>query len=357
MSEGEKHTLFDEEGVPVWDPNLHDENYVPLWDQDLHGKTLEELTKLSLSVALRVLSLAKNNPEEAKKFFRKSGIMPVPRFLSKTEISLLGQQLDEQIKELEWGKDLKAVRSKGENPDSGKIFNRHLRELRDVFNLLRGVHKEGTPIFFGSIGDYLKYAPEVREQIEALPSLDRESLSNWAAVMRDWVLIIEIIPQKDLLLADPDDPALANPAIRDMFSRRFRRQEEDHKFLMNEIDEVLKNATEKKKAKINEDFDLKEKEAFKRFANTESIFENEYKEYITGPRYPDLAALLKKGKTRFPADWTDEQWAENVKPWNKYQEIMTERYKSLEKANDTEKRDILYDRIRKRLESILAPQA
>tara|TARA_B100000900_G_scaffold314336_1_gene273196 strand:- start:356 stop:691 length:336 start_codon:yes stop_codon:yes gene_type:complete len=88
MSEGEEHTLVDEEGIPVWDPNLHDENYVPLWDRDLHGKTLEELTKLSLSVALRVLSLAKNDPEEAKKFFRKSGVIPVPRFLSKTEISL-----------------------------------------------------------------------------------------------------------------------------------------------------------------------------------------------------------------------------------------------------------------------------
>ncbi len=122
MSEGEEHTLVYGEGIPVWDPNLHDENYVPLWDRDLHGKTLEELTKLSLSVALRVLSLAKNDPEEAKKFFRKSGVMPVPRFLSKTEISLLGQQLNEQIEELEWGKDLKAVRSKSENPEEDSAF-------------------------------------------------------------------------------------------------------------------------------------------------------------------------------------------------------------------------------------------
>ena len=197
--------------------------------------------------------------------------------------------------------------------------------MRDVFNLLRGVHKEGTPIFFGSIGDYVKYAPEVREQIEALPNLDRESVANWANVMADWVLIIEKIPQKDLFLFDPDDPEIENynPAIREMFSRRFRKQEEGYAFLMNEIDERLKNATEKKKAKINEDFDLKEKEAFERFANTEATFKNKYGEGINGPRYPDLAALLKKGKTRFPADWTDEQWADSVKPWNKYQEIMT----------------------------------
>ena len=356
MSEGEEHTLVDEEGIPVWDPNLHDENHVPLWDRDLHGKTLEELTKLSLSVALRVLSLAKNDPEEAKKFFRKSGVMPVPRFLSKTEISILGQQLDEQIEELEWGKELKAVRSKSENPDSGKIFNLTIREIRSVFDRVRGTLNKEAVLFVERIDEYLDYAPEVREQIEALPNLDRESVANWADVMADWVLIIEKIPQKDLFLFDPDDPEFEdyNPAIREMFSRRFRKQEEGYAFLMNEIDERLKNETEKEKAERNEVFDRKEKEAVERFARIEkgikSKFENRLKEWK--PLYPEL-----KGKTKFPEDWTDEQWAENMKPWNKYQEIKAQRAKSIEGAADAAKKSLLYDRIRKRLESILASQA
>ena len=207
-----------------------------------------------------------------------------------------------------------------------------------------------------SLYKLLDYAPEVREQIESLPNLDRESVASWAAVMADWVLIIEKIPQKDLLLFDPDDPEIEdhNPAIREIFSRRFRKQEEGYAFLMNEIDERLKNETEKEKAERNEVFDRKEKEAVESFARIEKGIKNKFEDRVKEwkPLYPEL-----KGKTKFPEDWTDEQWAENVKPWNKYQEIKAQRAKSIEGAADAAKKSLLYDRIRKRLESILASQA
>jgi hypothetical protein len=356
MSEEEKHTLTDEEGIPVWDPNLYDENYVPIWDRDLRGKTLDELTKLSLSVALRVLSLAKKDPEEAKKFFRKSPIMPIPRFLSKTEVSLFGQHMEEGIKELEWGEDLKAVKTKSKNPDSGKIFNLTIREIRSVFDKVRGTLDKEAVLFVERIDEYLEYNPKVGDHIKALPTLDQKSVSSWATVMRDWVLIIEKIPKKDLVLFDPNDAEIAdyNPAVRDIFSRRFRKQEESYAFLMNEIYEELKNTTEDEKAERNKTYDRREKEAVEGFARieegTKSEFEDRVKEWK--PLYPEL-----KGKTKFPEDWTDEQWAKNLKPWNKYQEIKAQRAESIEGAADSAKKFLLYDRIRKRLKSVLDRQA
>lgn len=119
------------------------EGWRTFWKQ-LEGKDVQDLNQMSLAIAMRVLELSQQDPDKAIKYFRNQQIMPFPRFLPKSELSRFGDFFQQIIDELEWGKDVKAVRK-----DSGKMLNVHLHNIRYLFDDLRGVvHEEPRYILY-----------------------------------------------------------------------------------------------------------------------------------------------------------------------------------------------------------------
>ncbi len=309
--------------------NQQTEGWRTFWKK-LAGRDLQDLTQMSLAIAMRVLDVSQCNPDKAVEYFRDQQIMPVPRFLPKSELSRFGNFFEEIIDELEWGKDVKAVRK-----DSGKMLNVHLYNIRYLFDDLRGVvHEEPRYILFKE--DPFPYDVSLLESIKQLPDLDQESVGDWAIVIRDWLLAIEQLPWEERYSVNPD------PEYAEYPERNFPYHEGTNWIFNQAIKEGLEEATKREVAERTKTHDEIEKKAVKNLSQHYNVemedgFPKEW-EGLTG--YEDF----EKGKK-----WGDYVWV-----YHEYEKLKRQRQDSLAGAEQAAKSKLLHKRISKRLAEMVS---
>lgn len=293
--------------------------------KQLEGRDLPDLSQMSLAIAMRVFELSQRDPEEAIKYFRDQQIMPFPRFLPKSELSRFGDFFQQIMEELEWGKGVKEVRG-----DTGKLLYVHLYNIWHLFDELRGVVPE-KPRYIPYFEHPIAYDDTLLESIKQLPDLDKDSVGNWAIVIRDWILAIEQQPSEERFWVspDPDDGGYIEPM--------FPYHENTYCLFINEIKKGLEKETEEEIAKRTETHDKIEKKAVKNLAEHYNV-------------------EMKDG---FPKEWEDltdyddfregKKWGDYAWVYQEYQKLKGQRQKSLDEAKQSAKKTLLHDKIRKRL--------
>ena len=309
--------------------NQQTEGWRTFWKQ-LEDKDLPELNQMSLAIAMRVIELSQRNPDEAIEYFRDQQIMPFPRFLPKSELSRFGDFFQQIIHELEWGKDVKAVRK-----DSGKMLNVHLYNIRYLFDDLRGVvHEEPRYILFKE--DHMNYDDTLLESIKQLPDLDKDSVGEWSGVMRDWILAMEQLSWEERywVSPDPDDLGHTEP--------NFRYHEITYWLFINEIKEALEEATKKEVAERTKTHDEIEKKAVENISEHYNVeMEDGFpKEWENLTDYEDFV----EGKK-----WGDYAWV-----YHEYEKLKLKRQDSLDEAEQAAKSKLLHKRISKRLAEMVS---
>ena len=328
MSAKKRNRLLDAPHEAVRDilsglENQQTEGWRTFWKQ-LEGKDLTDLTQMSLTIAMRVLALSQQDPDKAIKYFRDQQIMPFPRFLPKSELSRFGDFFEEIMAELEWGKDVKAVKK------SGKLLNVHLYNIRYLFDDLRGVvHEEPRYILLKE--DPFPYDVSLLESIKQLPDLDQESVGDWAIVIRDWLLAIEQLPWEERYSVPPDPEYVEYP------ERNFPYHEGTNWIFNQAIKEGLEEATKREVAKRTKTHDEIEKKAVKNLSEHYNV-------------------EMEGG---FPKEWEDltefddfgsgRKWENHVWAYQEYQKLKQKRQESLDGAEQAAKSKLLHDKIRKRL--------
>lgn len=308
--------------------NQQTEGWRSFWKQ-LAGKDLQDLTQMSLTIAMRVLALSQQDPDKAIKYFRDQQIMPFPRFLPKSELARFGDFFQQIMAELEWGKDVKAVKK------DGKLLNVHLYNIRYLFDDLRGVvHKEPRYILFKE--DPFPYDVSLLESIKQLPDLDKDSVGKWSVVMRDWILAIDQLPWEERywVSPDPDDLGHTEP--------NFPYHESTYWIFINAIKDEWEKDTKEEVAKRTKTHDEIERKAVKNLSEHYSIemedgFPKEW-DNLTG--YEDF----EKGKK-----WEAYAWV-----YHEYEKLKLKRQESLAEAEQAAKSKLLHDRIRKRLAEMVS---
>ena len=308
--------------------NQQTEGWRTFWKQ-LAGKDLQDLTQMSLTIAMRVLALSQQDPDKAIKYFRDQQIMPFPRFLPKSELARFGDFFQQIMAELEWGKDVKAVKK------DGKLLNVHLYNIRYLFDDLRGVvHKEPRYILFKE--DPFPYDVSLLESIKQLPDLDKDSVGKWSVVMRDWILAIDQLPWEERywVSPDPDDLGHTEP--------NFPYHESTYWIFINAIKDEWEKDTKEEVAKRTKTHDEIERKAVKNLSEHYSIemedgFPKEW-DNLTG--YEDF----EKGKK-----WEAYAWV-----YHEYEKLKLKRQESLAEAEQAAKSKLLHDRIRKRLAEMVS---
>lgn len=309
--------------------NQQTEGWRAFWKQ-LVSRDLQDLTQMSLTIAMRVLALSQQDPDKAIKYFRDQQIMPFPRFLPKSELARFGDFFEEIMAELEWGKDVKAVRK-----DSGKMLNVHLYNIRYLFDDLRGVvHEEPRYILYKE--DPFPYDVSLLESIKQLPDLDQESVGEWARVIRDWLLAIDQLPWEERYWVSPD-PNEEYPVLR------FPYHEGTYWVFINEIKKGLEKETQNQLATRTKNHDKIERKAVKNLSKHYNVkmeggFPKEWED-LNG-HYEDFA----KGKK-----WEDYVWV-----YHEYLNLERKRQDSLDGAEQAAKSKLLHDRIRKRLAEMVS---
>ena len=308
--------------------NQQTEGWRTFWKQ-LEGKDLQDLTQMSLTIAMRVLALSQQDPDKAIKYFRDQQIMPFPRFLPKSELARFGDFFEEIMAELEWGKDVKAVKK------DGKLLNVHLYNIRYLFDDLRGVvHKEPRYILFKE--DPFPYDVSLLESIKQLPDLDKDSVGKWSVVMRDWILAIDQLPWEERywVSPDPDDRGYTEP--------NFPYHESTYWIFINAIKDEWEKDTKEEVAKRTKTHDEIERKAVKNLSEHYNVemedgFPKEW-DNLTG--YEDF----EKGKK-----WEAYAWV-----YHEYEKLKLKRQESLAEAEQAAKSKLLHDRIRKRLAEMVS---
>lgn len=314
--------------------NQQTEGWRNFWKQ-LEGKDLKDLNQMSLTIAMRVLALSQQDPDEAIKYFRDQQIMPFPRFLPKSELARFGDFFEEIMAELEWGKDVKEVRG-----DKGKLLNIHLHNIRSLFDEIRGAVPQKLK--------YMGYTHPIQyelhkvindtllESIKQLPDLDQESVGDWAIVIRDWLMAIEQVPWEERYWVSPD------PDENGYTEQNFPYHEGTYWLFINEIKEGLEGATKKELAKRTKTYDEIEKKAVKNLSKHYNVkmkdgFPKEW-DNLTG--YEDF----EKGKK-----WGDYVWV-----YHEYEKLKRQRQDSLDGAERAAKSKLLHKRISKRLAEMVS---
>ena len=308
--------------------NQQTEGWRTFWKQ-LAGKDLQDLTQMSLTIAMRVLALSQQDPDKAIKYFRDQQIMPFPRFLPKSELARFGDFFQQIMAELEWGKDVKAVKK------DGKLLNVHLYNIRYLFDDLRGVvHEEPRYILYKE--DPFPYDVSLLESIKQLPDLDKDSVGKWSVVMRDWILAIDQLPWEERywVSPDPDDLGHTEP--------NFPYHESTYWIFINAIKDEWEKDTKEEVAKRTKTHDEIERKAVKNLSEHYSIemedgFPKEW-DNLTG--YEDF----EKGKK-----WEAYAWV-----YHEYEKLKLKRQESLAEAEQAAKSKLLHDRIRKRLAEMVS---
>jgi len=308
--------------------NQQTEGWRTFWKQ-LAGKDLQDLTQMSLTIAMRVLALSQQDPDKAIKYFRDQQIMPFPRFLPKSELARFGDFFQQIMAELEWGKDVKAVKK------DGKLLNVHLYNIRYLFDDLRGVvHKEPRYILFKE--DPFPYDVSLLESIKQLPDLDKDSVGKWSVVMRDWILAIDQLPWEERywVSPDPDDLGHTEP--------NFPYHESTYWIFINAIKDEWEKDTKEEVAKRTKTHDEIERKAVKNLSEHYSIeMEDGFpKEWDNLTDYEDF----EKGKK-----WEAYAWV-----YHEYEKLKLKRQESLAEAEQAAKSKLLHDRIRKRLAEMVS---
>ncbi|MDE0769494.1 MAG: hypothetical protein OSB19_14010 [Opitutaceae bacterium] len=180
--------------------------------------------------------------------------------------------------------------------------------------------------------DGIFYDDSLLESIKHLPDLDKESVADWAKVVRDWLLAIEQRPWVERF--DPEDTDPIEP--------RFKYHEITYWLFINEINEEWEKATKKELAKRTKTHDEIEKKAVKHLSEHYNV---EMKDGFPKERegqidYEDFG----EGKK-----WEDYAWV-----YQEYQKLKRQRQESLDEAKQSAKSRLLHDRIRKRLAEMVS---
>ena len=308
--------------------NQQTEGWRSFWKQ-LEGKDLQDLTQMSLTIAMRVLALSQQDPDKAIKYFRDQQIMPFPRFLPKSELARFGDFFQQIIDELEWGKDVKAVK------ESGKLLNVHLYNIRYLFDDLRGlVHEEQRYILYKE--DHMIYDDSLLESIKQLPDLDKDSVGKWSIVMRDWILAIDQLPWEERywVSPDPDEAGYTEPY--------FPYHEGTYWLFINAIKKGLEKETEDQLAtRTNTHYEI-ERKAVKNLSEHYNIeMEDGFpKEWENLTEFDDFGSGRK---------WENHVWA-----YQEYQKLKQKRHDSLDEAEQAAKSKLLHKLISRRLAGMVS---